>query len=86
MIITTKPMANNDKPKKTIVFGGLRNYSVAKMLHATHRVSGIIVDSQSGVVNIVIEQGTNVYQHNMSMEHAQSIGFINLDALAPYCK
>ena len=54
-------------------------------LFGTHHVTSIRIDF-SEMVHVVIEKGTDVQQHTFSMEHAQEIGFININALLKYCK
>lgn len=52
----------------------------------THRVTSINVDNWSHMVTVVIERGLTVETVEMSMEKAQAIGFINLNALEKYCR
>jgi hypothetical protein len=52
----------------------------------THNVTGIYIDSFSETVRVIIEQGLSVNTIQMTMEHAQDIGFINVKALKDYVK
>ena len=70
--------------KKVISFG-------SKLLtgdgrDVTHMVTSINVDSWNHMVTVVIEKGLTVDTVEITMEQAQDIGFINLNALEKYCK
>ena len=60
-------------------------FNTTKLKTVTHRISNIYIDEHS-VVSVVIESGITVNTVKFSMEYAQEIGFINLDALKNYCK
>jgi hypothetical protein len=56
-------------------------------LKVTHHVTNISIDNHSKMATFVIEGGNNTIDvTKISMEFAQSIGFINIDKLLPYCK
>ena len=71
--------------EKTIKWGA-SSFDTKKMQEATHRVTSINVNNQSNMVSIIIQRGLGVDSVQMSMEHAQEIGFINFNALINYCK
>jgi hypothetical protein len=52
---------------------------------ATHVVTNIHVDFND-MITVVMEKGIEVNRIQLSMEHAEQIGFINLSALSSYCK
>ena len=52
----------------------------------THAITFIHIDSVTSMVKVVIEKGIDVDSINMTMEHAEDIGFINFEALKQYCK
>jgi hypothetical protein len=81
---TVKP---EQKPTNDCVIGwGAGSYSVRERRDKTHKVTSIYVDNMSSIIRVVIEKGSEVDVINLSMEHAQEIGFINIKALKPYCK
>ena len=52
----------------------------------THKVTSIHFDNFKHTVKVVIEKGIEISQPEMTMEYAQEIGFINIQALKSYCK
>lgn len=51
----------------------------------THRITSMYVDSFLSVVEINIQKGTKIDTIKITMEEAESIGFINVKALSNYC-
>lgn len=51
-----------------------------------HSVQSIYIDNFDEVITVIIQKGNQVDSVNITMQHAQEIGFINLDALKNYCK
>lgn len=76
----TKEVVKNIKP----VYGV--SYLTRAQEYATHNITNIHIDNRGHMVQLTIEKGLNINQVTMSMEHAQNIGFINIDVLKCYCK
>jgi hypothetical protein len=54
--------------------------------NVTHTVTAINVDNFKNTVHVNIQKGTKVDSYEITMEHAQEIGFMNMQALDRYCK
>jgi NADH/NAD ratio-sensing transcriptional regulator Rex len=70
--------------KPTVVWG-VSLFDVDTLKDATHNVTSIHIDRFSNMAKVVIEKGTKVEVLNISMDEAQRIGFININALTGYC-
>lgn len=51
----------------------------------TTNINSINIDNFMQTVSVTTQKGLRVQVVNMSMENAQDIGFINVDALKNYC-
>ena len=71
---------------KEIVIGTLAYFEIRTGKDITHHVTNVNVDIYNATINIVIENGIEVNQVKMSIPFAKEIGFINFDALKPFCK
>jgi len=71
---------------KNIQIGTLEAFNINNLKDITHRVTNINIDVFGSNVSVIIEKGTEVSAINISLQEAKNIGFINLDALKPYCK
>ena len=54
--------------------------------NVTHKVTRIHADLMNDMIKIIYEHGLYVDRNDMSMENAQEIGLINLNALKPFLK
>ena len=72
--------------EKVICWKNRGGYRLSDGRKPTHSLQAIHVDNFNGGIELVIQKGNECYTVNLSIEHAQSIGFINLDALKDYCK
>jgi hypothetical protein len=52
----------------------------------THRIDGIYIDDFSSMCRFSVWTGLDHTTYHITMEHAQEIGFINIDALKSYCR
>lgn len=64
------------------------HFKVSRDKFVTHSVGSIYVDSFAGTVKVAIESKAkgNVEVVTMTMDQAERIGFINIEALKDYCK
>ena len=53
---------------------------------ATHNINNIYINMERGNIDFVIQKGMNITTVSITLEHAQDIGFINVDKLEMYCK
>ena len=81
-----KKILERIKSNRPVIVWGTTFLNQETMENATHHVTGIYVDSHSSIVTVNIEKGTSVDQIKISMEAAQEIGFINIQALSKFCK
>lgn len=79
-----KPVSINNC--KSVISWGNSFFDLEKRKTVTHKVTDILVNSMSSMVTVIIDDGITVSSVKFSMEHAQEIGFINIEALQNYCK
>jgi hypothetical protein len=78
-------MSNKKEP---IIVFGIGGYSIKDGKYVTHNVTSVKIDvvHNSQFVTVVIESGIEVNEVSLTMESAQEIGFINVNALKRFCK
>ena len=74
------------KVSDIVIAWGVGLFDIKSGKDITHNVTGIYVDSYNSICTVIIQKGTDVDTIKISMEYAQEIGFININALKPYCK
>ena len=72
--------------KEKVIGWGIGFLDIKSGKNITHHVTGMHVSNHNSMVTVIIEKGQKVEQIKFSMEHAQEIGFINMNALKDYCK
>ena len=71
---------------KNIQIGTLEAFNIKNLKDITHRITNISVDVFSNNVSVVIEKGTEVNHVNITLQQAEEMGFLNLEALKPFCR
>jgi hypothetical protein len=69
--------------KNKIVYG-VGFLHLETMQPATHNITSINIDNFLKTCSITIEKGKGAHTFVLTMETAQKIGFINIDAIEPY--
>lgn len=69
-----------------VIHYGIGMVDIKSMKPVTHKITSINIDNISAQIKVVYEKGSEVNQFKISMEQAQEIGFINLNAIEKYIK
>lgn len=71
---------------KNIQVGTLEAFNIENKKDITHKVTNIKIDIIENSVSLTIEKGTQVEKISLSLQEAKNIGFLNFEALKPFCR
>ena len=71
---------------KPVINWSGRRFRLDKNEDTTHFIEVVNISIRDSMATIIIRKGAENKEVTLSLDHLVSIGFINLDALIPYCK
>lgn len=73
------------KKDNIIISYGYNLYDIKQKGTTTHSIRSIYIDNRVSNLSIIVDHDLEVSIINISMEEAEEMGFINFQALIPYC-